>query len=128
MRATRRLAKALGSDFQSLFEAADQEICSKWFSEQADCATGCRPGFQPRLSPRGNHDNRHWLVTSHEQSLEIKSAHAGHVNVGDDTVTRAFPARRKKFFGGCKPARAVSQRTERLDKRYSERFVIVDDR
>jgi hypothetical protein len=60
--------------------------------------------------------------------LEIKSAHAGHVNVGDDTVTRAFPARREKLFAGREPARAVSQRTERLDKRCSEWFVIVDDR
>ena len=116
---------ALGSDLQNLF---DEGICSKRLSEQADSATGYRPGFQPRFSTRGNHDDRHSPVTSHEQSLEIKSAHAGHVDVGDDTVTRAFSARREKLFRGCKPACAVSQRTDRHDKRYSERFVIVDDR
>jgi hypothetical protein len=118
----------MGSDIQSLFETADQGICSKWLSEQADCATGCHPGFKPRLYARGNHDDRHPPVTSQEQSLEIKPAHAGHVNVGDDTVTRAFPARREKLFRGRKPVREVSLRTERLDKRCSEWFVIVYDR
>jgi hypothetical protein len=122
------LQTAPGSDLQSLFETAHQVICSEWLSEQADCATGGSSRFQPRLATRSNHDDWHSPVTSHEQSLEIKSAHAGHINVGDDTVTRAFPARREKLFRGCKPARAVSQRTERLDKRCSERFVIVDDR
>jgi hypothetical protein len=118
----------LGSDPQSLFETAHQVICSEWLSEQADCATGGRSRFQSRLSTRSNHDDWHSPVTSHEQTFEIKSTHAGHMNVGDDAVTRVPPARRRKLFAGCKPTRAVSQRTERLDKRCSERFVIVDNR
>jgi len=43
---------ALGSDFQNLFETANQGICSKWLSEQADSATGYHPSVQPRLSAR----------------------------------------------------------------------------
>jgi hypothetical protein len=124
----RDLQAAPGSDLQSLFEMAHQFICSEWLSEQADCAAGGRFRFQPRLSTRGNHDDWDSRVTSHEQSHEIKRAHAGHLNVGDDTVTRGSRLRREKLFGGCKPARAVSQRTERLDERHSEWFVIVDDR
>jgi hypothetical protein len=119
---------ALESDLQSLFETTHQVICSERLSEQANCAAGGRSRFQPRLSTRGNHDHRNSPITSHEQSHEIKPAHAGHVNVGDDTVTRGSRARREKLFGACKLGRAVSLRTERLDKRHSEWLVIVYDR
>ena len=121
-------ATASGSHLEDPFETADQDISAEGLSEQTDCATGYHPAFQIRIRTPGDHDHRKPKVTGHEKPLEINSAHTGHVNVGDDTVTRAFPARREKIFRGCKPTRAVSQRIERLDKRCSERFVIVDDR
>jgi len=57
--------------------------------------------------------------------LEIKPAHAGHVNVGDDAVAPAFPVRRGKFIRGHKSTEAVPQRAERLNQRRPEWFVFV---
>jgi len=68
---------ALGSDFQNLFETANQGICSKWLSEQADSATGYHPSVQPRLSARGNHDDRQSQSRAISRCWEIKPSHPG---------------------------------------------------
>jgi hypothetical protein len=89
-------------------ETADQGIRFEWLSEQADRATGCRSGFQALLCTRGDHD--HWLcgATRRERSLQVKPAHTGHVNVGDDAVVRSFPVPIDKFFCRCERLGVVS--------------------
>jgi hypothetical protein len=112
----------------SSFETVDQGICLKWLSEKADRTAGCGFGFQVRLSVRSDHDDRPCGTTACEQPLQIKPAHAGHVNVSDDAVTRSFTIHCDKFFRGCETPDAVSQRTQRFNERHSEGFVIINDR
>jgi hypothetical protein len=63
-----------------------------------------------------------------QELREVKAAHAGQVNIGDDAVIRFCTVTSDKFFCRCKPAGAISQRRERIDKRQSECFVVIDDR
>src|ERR1700689_2244459 len=89
---------ALRSDFESLFERMNQGIRFKWFPEQADRANGCGLCFQPWLRAPGNHDGRHSGALRLKLPNEVKSAHAGHMKVGDDTVARSRPVSGVKFL------------------------------
>ena len=61
-------------------------------------------------------------------SVKIKTAHAGHMDIGDDAVARDLPVGGDKFFRGHEASCFVSQRKKRLNKRGSEWIIIVDDR
>src|SRR5262249_46236476 len=96
------------SDFQSPFQTVGQGIRFEWLSQQAYRTDGCCSCFQPRLSICGYHDHEHAGVMNQEPPREIKAAHAGHVNIGDETVVRFCSVASDNFFCRCKPTRAIS--------------------
>jgi hypothetical protein len=109
------------------FQTLQQGRSLEWFSQQTNRSARGRPRLQVRLRTRGDHDDRHSGVEGGEQPLEIKTAHAGHVDIGDDTVAHDVSVRRDKFFRRREAPRFVSQRKERFNKRGAEWIVIVDD-
>jgi hypothetical protein len=89
---------AMPSDFESLFETMNQGVGFKRLSEQADSAKRNGLCFQPGLRTPGNHDHRDERALGLKLPDKIKPAHAAHMKIGDDTVTRSGTDSGDKFL------------------------------
>jgi hypothetical protein len=125
---TASVALSLGMRVGEGLDAVQQDVGLEGLSQQAYSADGVGFTIETTVSQGRDQDHRCRNAPASELSRELESGHAGHMNIGNNTIEKQEVGRGKKYFCRGERLGAVADGTHQIHQGGAQYFVIVDDR
>jgi len=109
------------------FDAADQDRSGEGFGQEANSSGSQRPGTDALLGEGCNEDERHGVTPRTHMRQQVQTAHAGHLDIGDDTRGVIRVGRLQEVLGGGKCMDPVPMRAQEIVGRCSDGCIVIND-
>src|SRR5262245_53322242 len=121
-------SRSIGGAIERAIDTLNEGLSVKRLCEKADGPAREGPLPNSRIRKSGNKDDRRLTIVGRQSALQLQTANARHLNVGNDAGRFAELRRLEKLFRGRKTAGAESERSHECCHRDAKGFIVIDDR
>jgi hypothetical protein len=113
---------------EGAIDALNEGLSVKRLREKADSPVRERPLLDSRIRKSGNKDDRRSTIFGRQSALQLETANARHLNVGDEAGRFAEFRRLEKLFRGRKTSGSESERSHECRRHDANGFIVIDNR